>query len=163
MIWFTVPRNDIIKVDAMENYCFHPQGIRLNVRPKYMVMFQDQYVRHNDSPNIRNKSCDRMKQFRYLGTNLTNKNSIQEEIKSGMKSGNVFCHSVQNPLSCSSLYKNIKIKISRNIILPVVLYGCETWSLTSREERRLRVLRRIFGASRDKVMGGMEENTQRGA
>jgi len=56
------------------------------------------------------------------------------------------------------LTKNLKIKIDRTIILPVVLYGCETWSLTLREERRLRVfvnrvLRRIFGPERDEVTG----------
>jgi hypothetical protein len=51
------------------------------------------------------------------------------------------------------LSKNLKIKRYRTIILPVVLYGCETWSLTLREERRLRVLRRIFGPMRDKVRG----------
>jgi hypothetical protein len=65
---------------------------------------------------------------------------------------------VQNLLSSSRLSKNIKIKIYRTIILPVVLYGCETWSLTLREERRLwafdnRVLRRIFGPKRDEVTG----------
>ena len=54
------------------------------------------------------------------------------------------------------LSKNLKIKIYRTIILPVVLYGCETWSLTLREERRLRVFenrvfRRIFGPKRDEV------------
>src|SRR5215469_11267087 len=54
--------------------------------------------------------------------------------------------------------KNLKIKIYRIIILPIVLYGCETWSLTLREERRLmvfesRVLRRIFGPKRDEVTG----------
>jgi hypothetical protein len=56
------------------------------------------------------------------------------------------------------LSKNVKIKIYRTIILPVVLYGCESWSLTSREECRLRVfenrvLRRIFGPKRDEVTG----------
>jgi hypothetical protein len=56
------------------------------------------------------------------------------------------------------LSKNLKIKIYRTIILPVVLYGCETWSLTLREERELRVfenmvLRRIFGPRRDEVTG----------
>jgi len=56
------------------------------------------------------------------------------------------------------LSKNLKIKIYRNIILPVVLYGCETWSLSLREERRLRVfenkvLRRIFGPRIDEVTG----------
>jgi len=61
-------------------------------------------------------------------------------------------------LSSSLLSKNLKIKIYRTIILPVVLYGCETWSLTLKEERRLRVLenrvlRRIFGPKRDEVAG----------
>ena len=53
-------------------------------------------------------------------------NSIQEEIKSRLKSGNAYYHLVQNSLSSSLLSKNIKIKIQRTIILPVVLYGCET-------------------------------------
>ena len=61
-------------------------------------------------------------------------------------------------LSSTLLSKNLKIKIYRNIILSVVLYGCETWSLTLREERRLRVfenrvLGRIFGPKRDEVTG----------
>jgi hypothetical protein len=61
-------------------------------------------------------------------------------------------------LSPSLLSKNIRIKIYRTIILPVVLYGCETWSLALREERRLRVfenrvLRRIFGPKKDAVTG----------
>jgi hypothetical protein len=61
-------------------------------------------------------------------------------------------------LSSRLLSKNIKIRIYRTIILPVVLYGCETWSLTLREEHRLRVLetrvlRRIFGPKRDHVTG----------
>jgi len=56
------------------------------------------------------------------------------------------------------LSKNLKIKIYRTIILPVILYGCETWSLTLKEELMLRVLenrvfRRIFGPKRDKVTG----------
>jgi hypothetical protein len=65
---------------------------------------------------------------------------------------------ILNLLSSSVLSKNTKIKIYRTIILPVVLYGCETWSLTLREEHRLRVfenrvLRRIFGSKRDEVTG----------
>ena len=63
---------------------------------------------------------------------------------------------MQNLLSSRFLYKNLKIKIYKNIILPVVLYGCETWSLTMREERKLRVfenmvLRGIFGPRKDEV------------
>ena len=71
-------------------------------------------------------------------------------------SGNTCYYSVQNLLTSSLLPKNIKMKIYRTIILPVVLYGCETWLLTLREERRLsvfenRVLSRIFGPKRDEV------------
>jgi hypothetical protein len=65
-----------------------------------------------------------------------NQNSIREVMKSRLKSANSSCHSVQSILSSSLLSKNIKIEIYRTIILPVVLYGCETWSLTLREERR---------------------------
>jgi len=72
-------------------------------------------------------------QFKYLGTTLTNRNSIVEEIKSRLRLGNACYHSVQNLLSSRLLYKNLKIKIYRTIILPVVLYGCETWLLTLRE------------------------------
>jgi hypothetical protein len=61
-------------------------------------------------------------------------------------------------LSSRLLSRNVKVKIYKTIILPVVLYGCETWSFTLREEHRLRVfenrvLRRIFGLKRDEVMG----------
>jgi hypothetical protein len=85
-----------------------------------------------------------------------NQNSIQEEIKNRLKSGNAWYHLVQNLLSSSLISKNLKIKIYRIITLPVVLYGCETWLLTVREKRRLRlfekrVLRRKVGPKRDEV------------
>jgi hypothetical protein len=86
----------------------------------------------------------------FLYLNFTIQNLIQEEINRRLNSGNACCHSVRNLLSSRLLSKNIKIRIYKTIILPVVLYGCKTWSLTSREEHRLRefenrVLRRIFG------------------
>ena len=97
-----------------------------------------------------------MEEFKYFGTTLTNQKSIQEQIKRKLKLGNACYHLVRNLLSFTLLSKNMKITIQRTIILPVVLYGCETWSLTLREERRLRVfenraLKRIFGPKRDKV------------
>jgi hypothetical protein len=91
------------------------------------------------SLKIGTKSFDRLEHFRYLGTNLTIQNSVHEEIKSRLNSGNVCYHSVQDLLSSSLLTKNLKIKINRTIILLVVLYGCGTWSVTWREELRLRV------------------------
>ena len=68
-----------------------------------------------------------LKSFKYLGTTLTNQNSIPEEIKSRLRLGNACHHRVQNLLSSRLLCKNLKIKTYRTIILPVVLYGCETW------------------------------------
>jgi hypothetical protein len=99
----------------------------------------------------------RILQSQYLGTTVTNQNLIQEEIKRRLNTGNACYPSVQSLLSSQLLSKNLKIRI-KTIILPVLLYGCETWSLTLREEHRLwvfedRVLRRIFGPKRDEVTG----------
>jgi hypothetical protein len=107
---------------------------------------------------IDNSSIERVEEFKYLGMTLKDQNSIQEEIRSRLNSGNACYHSVKNLLSSSLLSKNLKFKIYRPIILPVVLYGCETWWLTLREECRLRVfenrvLRKIFGPKRDEVVG----------
>ena len=112
----------------------------------------------NHNIKIDNKSFERVDQFRYLGTSLMKQNSIQEKIKSRLKSGNACYQSVQNPLSSHLLSKNIKMKRYRSIILLVVLCGCETWSLTLREEHRLRVfekrlVRRMFGPRREEAMG----------
>jgi len=95
-------------------------------------------------------SFEKMEQFKHLG------NSIQEEIKNSLRSGNACYHSVQNLLSSSLLFKNIKFKIYNTIILSVVWYGCETWSLTMSGGHILeifenRALRRIFGPMRDEV------------
>jgi hypothetical protein len=122
---------------------------------KYMVMSRDQNVGGNGNIQIGNKSFETVEQLKYLGTALTNRNTIHEEFKSSLKSGNA-CYSVQNLLSSSLLSKNVKIYTT--VILPVVLHGCESWSLTLREESRLRVfenkvLRRIFGPKRDEVTG----------
>jgi hypothetical protein len=83
---------------------------------------------------------------------------MNEEINSRVNSGNACYHSVQSLLSSRLLSRNVKIEIYKTIILPVVLYGCETWSLTLREEHRLRVfanrvLKRIFGPKRNDVTG----------
>ena len=121
-------------------------------------MSRDQNAGRSHSMKADNSCIERVEEFKYLGTTLTSKNSIQKEIKSGLKVGNACYYSVQNLLSSSLLSKKLKIKIYRTIILPVVLYGCETWSLTLREERRLRVfenrvLRTVFGPKRDEVTG----------
>jgi hypothetical protein len=96
--------------------------------------------------------------FKYLGTTLADQNCMHKETESRLNLDNACYHSIQSLLSSYLLSRNVKIKIYKIIILPVVLYGCETWSLTLREEHRLRifenrVLRRIFGMKRDEVTG----------
>jgi hypothetical protein len=93
-------------------------------KTKYMVMSQDQNAGRSHSMKIDNSSIERVEEFKYSGTTLTDQNSIQEEITSRLKLGNACYHLVQNLLSSSLLSKNLKIKIYRTIILPVVLYGC---------------------------------------
>jgi hypothetical protein len=99
--------------------------------------------RHSNSgqkQNIRraNESFENVAKFKYFGMTLINQNDIHDEIKTRLNSGNACYHSVQTRLS-SHLSKNLKIQIYKIVILPVVLYGCKTWSLPLRDEHRLKV------------------------
>jgi len=134
-------------------------GLEVNAHnTKHMTVSRDQNAGRIHSMKIDNSSIERVEEFKYLGTTLTNQNFIQEEIKSRLKLGNACYYSVQHLLSSRPLSKNLKIKIYRTTVLLVFLYGCETWSLTLREGLRLRVFenrvsRRVFGPNRDEVTG----------
>jgi sorting nexin-29 len=102
-------------------------GLEVNAdKTKYVVMSRNRNARRGHSVKIDNSSIERVEEFKYLETTLTDQNSMLEGIKSRLKLGNACYHSVQHLLSSRLLSKNVKIKIYRNIILPVVLYGCET-------------------------------------
>jgi len=88
-------------------------------KSKYMVMCRDQNVGQNHSVRIDNSTFEREEGFKFWGTALTNQNSIAEEIKSRLKSGNACFHAVQNNLSSWLLSKYLKINIYRTIILPI--------------------------------------------
>jgi hypothetical protein len=123
-----------------------------------MLVSRCQKAGQRQSIKIGNRSFESVEKFKYLGTILTDQNCIHEEIKSTLNSGNACYHSVQSLLSSRLQSRNVKVKIYNKKILPVVLYGCETWSLTLREEHRLRVfensvLRRIFGPKREEATG----------
>jgi hypothetical protein len=114
-----------------------------------VVISRDQNAGRSHSTKTDNIPFQRVEGFRYLGATLTHQTSIKEEIKSRLKSRNAFYHLVQYILFSRLLSKNINIKIHRIIILPPFLYGCESWSLTLKDEGRLRVfenrmLRRVF-------------------
>jgi hypothetical protein len=99
-------------------------GLEVNAKKtKYTltVMPPDQHAGQNHNIKIDKKSFERVEQFRYFETTVAKQNSIREEIKSRLKSGNVCYHSVQNLLSSSLLSKNIRIKVYRTLTLLVGL------------------------------------------
>ena len=108
-------------------------------------MSQDQNAERCHVIKSDNSSFVKGGRVHIFGNNLIESEFYLGRIKSRLKLGNACCHLVQNLMSSSVLSKNIKIKIYRTIILPVVLYGCETWWLTLRLRMfENRVLRRIF-------------------
>ncbi|KAJ4441034.1 hypothetical protein ANN_10883 [Periplaneta americana] len=123
-----------------------------------MIMSRDQNIVRNGNIKIGDLSFEEVEKFKYLGATVTNINDTREEIKRRINMGNACYYSVEKLLSSSLLSKNLKVGIYKTVLLPVLLYGCETWTITLREEHRLRVfenkvLRKIFGAKRDEVTG----------
>ena len=99
-----------------------------------------------------------MEKFKYLAITVTNTNDIREEIKRRINMGNARYYSLENILSSHLQSRKLKVNTYKIILLPAVLYGCETRSFTLREANRLRmfenkVLRKIFGAKRDEITG----------
>jgi hypothetical protein len=122
-----------------------------------MLMSCNQKIGQKHSIKVDNRSFEDVEEFKYLETTLTDQNCMHKDIKSRQNSGNACYHSIQSLLSSRLLSRNVKVKIYKTIIIPVILYGCET-SCLLREEHRLRVfenrvLRKIFGPKRDEVMG----------
>jgi hypothetical protein len=108
-------------------------GLEVNPeKTKYMLVSRCQKAGQRQSIKLGNRSFESVAKFKYLGTTLTDQNCIHEKIKSRLNSGNACYHSVQSLLSSRPLSTNVKVKIHKTIILPVVLYGCETPSLTPR-------------------------------
>jgi hypothetical protein len=154
----TMKKNTETSTDASKDV-----GLEVNTKKtKYMFLSYHQNVGQNHNINIGSRYFENVAQLKHLGTAVTNQNLIQEEIKRTLNSGNASFHSAQKLLFSRLLCKNIKIRIYKILILPVALYGCETWSLALREEHRLRVfknrmLRRLFGLKRSEVLRGLRK------
>jgi hypothetical protein len=95
-------------------------------------MSHHQNSEQNHNIKTANRAFADMAEFRYLGKIVTYQNWFHEEIKSRLNLGNACYHSAQNLFSSRLLSKNVNIKICRTIVLPVVLYGCDTLSLILR-------------------------------
>ncbi|KAJ4439520.1 hypothetical protein ANN_07644 [Periplaneta americana] len=103
--------------------------IGLEVNPekiKYMIMSDDQNIVRNGTIKVGDLSFEEVEKFKYLGATVTNINCTREEIKHRINMGNACYISVEKLLSSSLLSKNLKVRIYKTVILPVVLYGCET-------------------------------------
>jgi hypothetical protein len=149
----TIKKNIETLIDATKEV-----GLEINVEEtKYMLLSRQQNVGQNWDMKITNRSFENVT-VQIFGDDSNRSNLIQEEIKRRLNFGYACYHLVQNRLSSRLLSKNLKHRIYKTIILPVVLYGCETCSLTLREEHRLgmfgnRVLRWTFGLKRNEVTG----------
>jgi hypothetical protein len=118
----TIEKNTETLIDAGREV-----GLEIIIeKTKYMLLSRYQNAGQNRDIKIANRLFANVPQFKYLGTTVTNKNLIQEEIKRRLSSGNACYHSIQSLLSSHLLSKNLKMRIYKTIILPVVLYGCET-------------------------------------
>ena len=148
-----------------ENFIKASKDIDLKVNSeeiKYMIISRLQNIIQNQNIVIGNLSFENVEKFRYLGVTATNTNAIHEEIKRRINMGNACYYSLEKILLFRLLSKKLKVKTYKIIILSVVLYGCETWSLTLREGHRLRVfenkvLRKYLGSIIDKDGGAFED------
>jgi len=85
------------------------------------------------------EAIEKVNKFRYLGAYVTSKHEVTEEIKIGLESGNECFYSVQKLLTSRLISRKLKLKIYRTVVLPLIIYGCKSWSTTSAEERKLRL------------------------
>jgi hypothetical protein len=114
---------NIIKKNALD--ASKKTGLEENSeKTKCMFMYRHQTAGQSNYIRVANKSFEKVAKFKYLASTLTDQNCIHEEIRSTLNSGNAYYHAVQNLLSSRLLSRNVKIKIYKTIILPVVLYGC---------------------------------------
>jgi hypothetical protein len=108
-------------------------GLKINYdKTKYMETTckpnKEKYIR------INNSDIERINKFKYLGSIITNNNNISSEISHRINTGNTGYYGLRNILRSRLLKKDTKCKIYKTLIRPVVLYGCESWTLTKKEE-----------------------------
>jgi hypothetical protein len=134
-----LPRNIIILIETLTD-ASKEVALEINLEnTKCVLLSSSQNARRNHDIKIANTFFENMIQLKYFGAKSTNQNLIQPEIKRRRISGGTCYHSVQKLLSTRLLLKSVKVRICKIIILPVVLYGRDTWSRTLRVVQELGV------------------------
>jgi Reverse transcriptase (RNA-dependent DNA polymerase) len=142
-------------------------GLRVNEeKTKYMVLSRNPRNRVRQNVYLADYNIENVKQFKYLGAIIKNDNSFSEELKARISSGNRSYFALAGLFRSKQLSWDVKIKIYKTIFRPVVTYGCETWTLTKKDETTLLVfersmLRRIFGACVDTISVEWRRRTNR--
>ena len=108
---------------------------------KYKITSRHQNVIQNQNTVVGNLSFENVEKFRYLRVTVTNTNDIRKQIKLRINVGNACYYSLEEILTSHLLSKKLKVNTDKTIILPVVLYACETWSLTSRDGAQVKDVR----------------------
>jgi hypothetical protein len=102
-------------------------GLEINIeKTKYMIISHHPNSRQKQNIRIANELLQNVAKVKYFGMTLTNQNGIHDENKRTLHSENACYHSVQNLLSSHLISTNLKIKIYKTVILPLVLYRCKT-------------------------------------
>ncbi|KAL1462186.1 hypothetical protein WDU94_014046 [Cyamophila willieti] len=116
-----------------------PVGLEINVgKTKYMYFTREER-RRKEKLDIGEDKYERVDKFRYLGSNLDEKNRMEEEILEKIKIGNRTRFALKKMMSSKLLSRTSKVRIYKSLILPVLLYGAEMWTLTKKMENELRV------------------------
>jgi hypothetical protein len=122
-------------------------------------------LREGHSIQLNESNYEKCKSFKYLGTLVTTDNKTNEEIKARIAAGKRSYFALLRVFKAHSLSRNLKIKVYRSVVKPVVTYGSETWTLTVADEELLRrwerkILRKIYGAVNDNGQWRIRENEE---
>jgi hypothetical protein len=134
-------------------------GLHINEdKTEYMVVGRRDTIRLYPTLNINNRNFKRTRQFKYLGSILSERNEIEIEIGTRIQSGNKCLYGLAKLLGSRSLSRELKLQLYITLIRPVITYGAEAWPLRKSDERKLlvlerKILRKIFGPVKDMFSG----------
>ncbi|PSN54154.1 hypothetical protein C0J52_06854 [Blattella germanica] len=133
---------------AIMDHCFKERGLKINVeKTKYMLVTKKE--NNTNCIKINDYTFDQVQEFTYLGSKLNSENNVGREIKQRITNGNRTYYMYSKLMTSKMLNRELKLKMYNTLTRPVVVYGCESWTLNSNDKHLLRIferkiLRRIY-------------------